>query len=326
MTVAIAKSASNPSAQWRVGSFAFAPFAAVGWVLFALLGLAVRVALYREHRTHGTVSLLWGLGFALLLWFGAWTLGLHEGRAIAFALVAGMTIALFVYLRGAGLENPPAEQPGAFLRRRRVRRRRTSRTRSAPEATKARELRQARVALDFGKFAKALYLLQEAERVATAQRKPDELLQVRELVVSLSARSSGRTREASERLAQKVSDHLRGFPSDALASVGVRDEPEPDLIGLLLARPELRAPAGGHMVSKTRELMQARPALDDGEFATALQLLQEARRVAVAQRKLGELLEVYELVQVLATRSAGRTRAASEQLGRKVETGLRSFV
>ena len=313
MTVAIAKSASNPSAQWRVGSFPFAPFAAVGWVLFALLGLAVRVALYREHRTHGTVSLLWGLGFALLLWFGAWTLGLHEGRAIAFALVAGMTIALFVYLRGAGLENPPAEQPGAFLRRRRVRRRRTSRTRFAPEATKARELRQARVALDFGKFAKA-------------QRKPDELLQVRELVVSLSARSSGSTREASERLAQKVSDHLRGFPSDALASVGVRDEPEPDLIGLLLARPELRAPAGGHMVSKTRELMQARPALDDSEFATALQLLQEARRVAVAQRKLGELLEVYELVQVLATRSVGRTRAASEELTRKVETGLRAFV
>jgi len=138
-------------------------------------------------------------------------------------------------------------------------------------------------------------------------------LQVRELVASLSARSSGRTREASERLARKVSEHLRGFPSD---------EPERDLIGLLLARPELRAPAGG----QTRELMQARPALDDGEFATALQLLQEARRVAVAQRKLGELLEVYELVQVLATRSAGRTRAASEQLGRKVETGLRSFV
>ena len=308
MTVAIAKSASNPSARGRVGSSAFAPFAAIGWVLFALLGLAVRVALFREHRTQGTVSLLWGLGFALFLWFGVWTLGLSEGRATAFALVAGMTIALFVYLRGAALENPPAEQPGAFLRRRRVRRRRSSRTRSAPDATKAHELRQARVALDFGKLAKALYLLQEAERVAVAQRKPEEVLQVR------------------ERLAQKVSDHLRGFPSDALASVGVRDEPEPDLIGLLLASPELRAPAGGHTVSKTRELMQARPALDDGEFATALQLLQEARRVAVAQRKLGELLEVYELVQVLATRSAGRTRAASEQLGRKVETGLRSFV
>jgi len=326
MTVAIAKSASNPSVRGRVGSSAFAPFAAIGWVLFALLGLAVRVALFREHRTQGTVSLLWGLGFALFLWFGVWTLGLSEGRATAFALVAGMTIALFVYLRGAALENPPAEQPGAFLRRSRVRRRRSSRTRSAPDATKARELLQARVALDFGKFAKALYLLQEAERVAVAQRKPDELLQVQGLVTSLSARSSGRTREASERLARKVSDHLRGFPSDALGSVGVRDEPERDLIGLLLARPELRAPAGGHTVSKTRELMQARPALDDGEFATALQLLQEARRVAVAQRKLGELLEVYELVQVIATRSSGRTRVASEQLSRKVETGLRSFM
>ena len=313
MTVAIVKSASNPSVRGRVGSSAFAPFAAIGWVLFALLGLAVRVALFREHRTQGTVSLLWGLGFALFLWFGVWTLGLSEGRATAFALVAGMTIALFVYLRGAALENPPAEQPGAFLRRRRVRRRRSSRTRSAPDATKAHELRQARVALDFGKLAKALYLLQEAERVAVAQRKPEELLQVRELVASLSARSTGRTREASERLARKVSEHLRGFPSD---------EPERDLIGLLLARPELRAPAGG----QTRELMQARPALDEGEFATALHLLQEARRVAVAQRKLGELLEVYELVQVLATRSSGRTRAASEQLARQAETGLRSFV
>ena len=317
MTVAIAKSASNPSVRGRVGSSAFAPFAAIGWVLFALLGLAVRVALFREHRTQGTVSLLWGLGFALFLWFGVWTLGLSEGRATAFALVAGMTIALFVYLRGAALENPPAQQPGAFLRRRRVRRRRTSRTRSAPDATKAHELRQARVALDFGKLAKALYLLQEAERVAVAQRKPEELLQVRELVASLSARSSGRTREASERLARKVSEHLRGFPSD---------EPERDLIGLLLARPELRAPAGGQTRSKTRELMRARPALDDGEFVTALHLLQEARRVAVAQRKLGELLEVYELVEVLATRSSGRTRAASEQLARQVETGLRSFV
>src|SRR6266550_1456137 len=211
MTVAIAKSASNPSAQWRVGSFPFAPFAAVGWVLFALLGLAVRVALYREHRTHGTVSLLWGLGFALLLGFGVWTLGLHEGRAIAFALVAGMTIALFVYLRGAGLENPPAEQPGAFLRRRRVRRRRTSRTRSASEATKARELRQARVALDFGKFAKALYLLQEAERVAAAQRKLGELLEVYELVQVLATRSAGRTRAASEQLGRKVETGLRSF-------------------------------------------------------------------------------------------------------------------
>src|SRR5436309_14841912 len=139
MTVAIAKSASNPSARGRVGSSAFAPFAAIGWVLFALLGLAVRVALFREHRTQGTVSLLWGLGFALFLWFGVWTLGLQEGRAIPFALVAGLAIALFVYLRGAALENPPAEQPGAFLRRRRARRRRTSGTRSAADATRPRD-------------------------------------------------------------------------------------------------------------------------------------------------------------------------------------------
>src|SRR5207253_865517 len=124
------------------------------------------------------------------------------------------------------LENPPAEQPGAFIRRRRVRRRRTSRTRSAPDATKAHELRQARVALDFGKLAKAHYLLQEAERVAVAQRKPDELLQVRELVAQrklgellevyelvevLATRSGGRTRAASEQLARQVETGLRSF-------------------------------------------------------------------------------------------------------------------
>ena len=47
--------------------------------------------------------------------------------------------------------------------------------------------------------------------------------------------------------------------------------------------------------------------------------------MAVAQRKRDELIEVYELVQVLSERSSGRTHAASEQLAAKVEAGLRSF-
>ena len=190
-------------------------------------------------------------------------------------------------------------------------------------AIKTRELSQARATLDEGEFASALHLLQEAQRVAVAQRKLGELLEVRELVRSLCARSSGRTKEASERLARKVTESLHTFPADALEAAG--EEAEHDLLALLLARPKLRASAGSHALAATRELTRARTALDDGELAPALNLLREAQRVAVAQRKLGELLEVYELVQILSERSGGRTHTASERLARKVETGLRSF-
>ena len=190
---------------------------------------------------------------------------------------------------------------------------------------KTRELSRARAALAEGELATALSLLQEARQVAVAQRKLDELLEVRELVRSLCARSSGRTKEASERLARKVTEGLHTFSADALASAGVRGDPEPDLLGPLLARRELRAPAGAHALATTRELSQARAALHGGDLAMALYLLREAQRVAVAQRKLDELLDVYELVQVLSERSGGRTRAASERLARKVEAGLRSF-
>jgi hypothetical protein len=188
---------------------------------------------------------------------------------------------------------------------------------------KTRELSRARAALAEGELATALSLLQEARQVAVAQRKLDELLEVRELVRSLSARSSGRAKEASERLARKVTEGLHGFPADALASVGV--EPERDPLGPLLARWKLRASAADHALIRTRELSRARAALDEGELPTALYLLQEAHRVAVAQRKLDELLKVYELVQVLSARSGGRTRAASDRLARKLEAGLRSF-
>jgi hypothetical protein len=295
--------------------------------LLALLGLAVRAALFRQHRTPGATSVLWGLGFALYLWLGVRALGLHEVRAIPFALVAGAAIALFIYLSGAALENPPSGQPGVFHRRllARWRAARVTRVPYQPYAAKTRELLQARVALDYGEFPMALSMLQEARRVALAQRNLDELLEVRELVRALSARSRGRTKDASERLARKVTEGLKAFPADALASVGVRAEPERERLGLPRSRRKLRAPSGDHARATTRELSWARAALDDGEFATALHMLQEARRVAVAQRKLDELLDVEELVQVLSKRSSGRTRAASEGLARKVEAGLRSF-
>lgn len=287
----------------------------------------MRVALFREHRTQGAISVLWGVGFALFLWGGVLALGLHEGHAVPFAVVAGTAIALFIYLRGAALENPSVEQPGVFHRRllARWRSARASSVPYQPYAMNRRELFQARAALDEGELATALYLLQEARRVAVAQRKLDELLEVRALVRSLSARSSGRIKEASEHLARKVTEGLHVFPAEALASAGVRDEPERDLLGPLLARRERGAPAGDHALAATRELSRGRAALDEGELATALYLLQETRRVAVAQGKLDELLEVYELVQALSERSGGRTRTASERLARKLEADLRSF-
>ena len=294
MSIAISRSVGIPGGQGRVGSLAFAPVAAVGWVVVALLGFAVRVALFREHRTQGIVSVLWGLGFALFLWSGLRALGLHDGRAIPFAIVAWTAIALFIYLRGAALENPPVEQPGVFHRRLLAlwRASRTSSFPTGPHAMKRRELAQAEAALDKGEFKTALYLLQEAERVAVAQRRLDDLLAARELVRSLSARSRGHTKAAGERLARKVTEHLNAFPSDALVSVGIRKEPERDLAGLPLIRQRLRERAGGDAIPTSRELSRARAALDDSEFAAALYLLQEARRVAVAQQKLDELLAV----------------------------------
>jgi hypothetical protein len=125
MSFAVSRSATEPSDGGSpslsqgslVVTLALAPVAAVGWVAITLLGVAVRFALFREHRTHGTTSLLWGLGFGLFLWGGGIGVGLREGRAIPFALVAGAAIALFIYLRGAALENPPLGQPGVFHRR-----------------------------------------------------------------------------------------------------------------------------------------------------------------------------------------------------------------
>jgi len=198
----------------RASSVAYVPVAAVGLALVAVLGLAVRVALFPKNHSQGAVSVLWGLGFALYLWFGVWVLGLREVRALLFVLVAGAAIALLIYLRGAGSESPPAAQPGVFYPRLLARRRsaRASGVRYQPySSAKTRELVEARVALELGAFETALFDLRDAFRVALAQRKLDELLEVKELVQILSKRSSGRTRTASDRLASKVDTDLRSF-------------------------------------------------------------------------------------------------------------------
>ena len=108
MGAATSASTNNSSTHGQVRSLVLAPVAAIGWLSFALLGFAVRVVLFRTQRTPGATAVLWGLGFGLFLWAGSLSVGLDEGRAIPFGLVAGAAITLFVYLRGAALENPPA--------------------------------------------------------------------------------------------------------------------------------------------------------------------------------------------------------------------------
>jgi hypothetical protein len=311
----------------RTSSIVLAPVAAVAWVVLALTDLAVRVALFRQHRSPGQVSVLWGLGFALFLWAGVSALGVHGLRAILFGLVAGGAIALVIYLRGAALENPVVGQPGAYHQRL-LSRRSSDRPSAVPHQERpgrTRELDRARIELSRGQLGEALPPLEEAERVAVAQRKLDELLEVRELVSALAARSRGHTRDASKRLAGRVDEHLQTFPADALAAAGIRKEPSHEELGARFAREQLDAWAAGHPHVTARELTAVRTAVDSGDLPTALFLLEEARRVALAQRKLDELLEVHALAQVVSERSEGSTRTASAQLVRRVEAGLGSF-
>lgn len=72
------------------------------------------------------MALVWGLVFALYLWWGSHQVGLGENRAILLGLVGGGASALFVYLRGAGLGRPPSDRPGVFLGRAAARRRRNT--------------------------------------------------------------------------------------------------------------------------------------------------------------------------------------------------------
>jgi len=183
-------------AERRVSSIVLAPVAAVGWVMLALTGILVRVALFRKHRTEGVVALFWALGFALIIWAGVAVLGVRELRAILFALIAGGAIALIVYLRGAALDDLAVGQPGAYHRRL-LARRRSGRTSRAPDRARpgrTRELDLAQIKLTRGELRDALFPLEEAERVAVAQRKLDELLEVRELVRARGTRARARAR------------------------------------------------------------------------------------------------------------------------------------
>jgi len=310
---------SSRSVQGRV-RLAYAPVAAAAWVLVALLDVAVRVVCFPKQRTEGAASALWGLGFGLFLWAGLVSVGLEQARAIPFGAVAGAVIAVFVYMRGNGLEAPPAERPWAFLRRRRGRPPRPQPRRSPPGA---RDLLRARIALDDREFDSALHWLREAERVAVAQRKLDELLEVRGLLATLSARSFGRTKARSDRLARLVAERLEGFPPAARAAAGLPVD-DRDLAKLVR---DVRAarPPGARPHATAYQLAQARAALDGGSPATALALLEEARRVAVAQASEEELVDVLELVEALAARSAGRTRTGSERLAGAVERELRAY-
>jgi hypothetical protein len=164
------------SAQARSGSLAFAPIAAVAWVGFALLGLAVKVALFPVHRTSGATALLWGFGFGLFAWAGSASVGLEEARAIPLGFVVWAATALFIYLQGPARENPPAARPWAFYHRRRATRARSRRY------THAHELHHAKVAVADGDRAEALFYLRQAEHVAVAQGKADELREVRALM------------------------------------------------------------------------------------------------------------------------------------------------
>ena len=312
----------SASAGPRLGPILYAPLAAVGWFFLALLGLAVRFALFRRLRGEGAASFLWGIGFALFLWFGLWTLKIKELNAILFALIAGGAIALFVYLRGAALEGPPHDRPGVFQRQALARRRakRADQVSRRPFPAEARDLQRARIEIGRGDLDDGFHSLREAQRVAVAQRKLAELLEVRRLAEAVASRSWGHTQDAARELEQRVRDDIDAFPAAELEAAGI--EPRPDPLTVVLARP---APSADLAVPKTRELIEGRGALEGGDFPTALFLLDTASRAAVAQRRVGELREAYGLAQEISARSSGRTRARSDDLVRRIEEGLRSF-
>lgn len=306
------------------------PAAALGWLSLAALELGVRAVLFfREQRSQGATAVLWGLGFAVLLWAGVAALGLAHGtRARLFALVAGAAIALFIYLSGAARENPPDGQPGVYQGRLLRRWRKAALGPSIayePYSGETRELAEARAELRNGDQTAALYSLRDTDRVAVSQRKLGELLEVQQLVGALVETSTGKTKKAASRLAEKIEEQLNSFPPEALAAAGVGAR----RAGRRARAPDAPAPqpatAGERTHPTTRELSEARAAIEDGELTTALYALREARRVAVAQNKLDELLEVRDLALDLYRRSSGRTRDASHRLAARAEVDLGAF-
>ena len=142
---------------------------------------------------------------------------------------------------------------------------------------------------------------------------------MRELAGKLVMSSDGQTKAASEKLARRVADEVAAFPADALAAAGV--DPEQEMARLVA---ELRVLAGASGPWRMRTLSDARAALEQAQLASALALLEQARLEAVAQSRLGDLLDVHELARRLAQRSDLRTRTGSERLVRKTESDLRA--
>lgn len=93
-----------------------------------MLGLLVKIALVARLRSPGVIAVVWGLVFALYVWWGSKQIGIDQNRALLLALVVGVASAFFVYMRGAGLEKPPAEQPGVFVGRAAAKKRRQADT------------------------------------------------------------------------------------------------------------------------------------------------------------------------------------------------------
>src|SRR5581483_9246128 len=107
--------ASRPSSAPK--RIALGVLAAFAWAALALLAAAVRLVLIPRRRSAGVSALIWGVLFAAYLWWGSRQVGLREWKAVLLGIVAGLATALFVYLRGASLDRPPADRPGAFLGR-----------------------------------------------------------------------------------------------------------------------------------------------------------------------------------------------------------------
>ncbi|HZQ03997.1 MAG TPA: hypothetical protein VFA88_08250 [Gaiellaceae bacterium] len=93
----------------------------------------MRIVLLPRRRSAGAAATVWGALFAAYLWWGSQQVGLRQWKAILLGVVAGLATALFVYLRGASLERPPADRPGVFVGRFLAKRRR--RRRSRPRAS-----------------------------------------------------------------------------------------------------------------------------------------------------------------------------------------------
>jgi hypothetical protein len=235
---------------------------------------------------------------------------------------------LVVYFRGAATENPPEGRPGAYQRRL-LQRWRAGRVPSVPHepaAGKTRDLVDARVELERGDLTAALYSLRAADRVAVAQRKPEELLEIQELVAFLAATSrQPSTADASSRLARSVAQQLQTFPAEVLMAAESRIESSRERRRALNPRATRRSAAEGPGQPTTPELAEARAALEEGDLTTTLYALRMARRIAVAQRKPDELLEVRRLVRLLYQASRGRTREASARLAEKLEEDIRFF-